>query len=81
MMRTGWLDKPEEWTRIPREEQSRRGVLKARLDWIIEKGGAGKPYLLKHAPMSEKHRLQKQTHNYRGRGCDCNETPLALLRV
>ena len=65
MTRTGWLERPEEWNGIPREEHSKPGVLKAQLDWIIEQGGAGKPYLLRHVPMHDKHRLQKQTHNYR----------------
>ena len=64
-MHAGWLDKPEEWNGIPREEHSKPGVLKAQLDWIIEQGGAGKPFLLKHVPMRDKHRLQKQASNYR----------------
>jgi hypothetical protein len=70
MTQTGWLDKPEEWNGIPRQEHSKPGVLKAQLDWIIEHGGAGKPFLLKHVPMRDKHRLQKQTHNYRR---DCGQ--------
>jgi hypothetical protein len=65
MMHAGWLDTPEEWNGIPRDEHGKPGVLKAQLNWIITQRGAGKPFLLKHVPMRDKHRLQKQVHNYR----------------
>jgi hypothetical protein len=59
------MERPEEWSGIPREEHSKPGVLKAQLDWIVEQGGAGRPFLLRHVPVSERHRLQKCAHNYR----------------
>jgi len=57
---TDWLEHPQEWRAIPREEHKPRGVLKALLDWIVDQGGAGKRYLLKHARMSEKHRCRSR---------------------
>ena len=44
-----WLEEPQEWRAIPHEELRKAVVaspVKDRLDWIVNRGAAGKPYVV-----------------------------------
>lgn len=67
-MSDGWLDKPQEWKAIPKDDTPRRGFaspLKDRLDAIVKAGGAGRPWLLKQVPRSEVKRLRASASGYK----------------
>src|SRR5690242_3492230 len=71
MTQTGWLDAPQEWRAIPEDDRPRRrfaeSPLKDRLDLVVRSGKAGKPFLLRKVPLSERRRLTNATSDYRRR--------------
>jgi hypothetical protein len=71
MDQRGWLDQPEEWRGIPEEDRSRKrfaeSPLKDRLDVIVRKGAAGRPFLLRRAALPDRKRLTNAAVDYRHR--------------
>jgi hypothetical protein len=68
MTHDGWLDKPQEWRAIPHEESRKPGfasLMKDRLDMIVNRGAAGKPYLVRREPLETRNKLKNAAGGYR----------------
>jgi hypothetical protein len=71
MTQTGWLEQPQEWRAIPEDDRPRKrfaeSPLKDRLNGIVKAGAAGRPFLVRHVPASERRRLARSASDYRRR--------------
>ena len=68
MRQTGWLAEPQEWRAIPNEGNRRvfgESPLKDRLNWIVNAGKRGKPFLVRREPLDNRKRLKNAAAGYR----------------
>jgi hypothetical protein len=68
MTQTGWLDQPQEWRAIPEDDRRfAEAPLKDRLNGIVKAGAAGRSFLLRKVPLSERKRLTNAASDYKRR--------------
>jgi hypothetical protein len=68
MRQDGWLDKPQEWRAVPHEDPRKAGFespVKDKLDMIVNRGAAGKPYLVRLEPLETRKKLKNAAGGYR----------------
>jgi hypothetical protein len=68
MRQDGWLREPQEWHAIPNDGRQRvlgESPLKDRLDMIVNRGAAGKPYLVRREPLETRSNLKNAAGGYR----------------
>ena len=57
----GWLEEAQEWHAIPNDGRQRvlgECPLKDRLDMIVNRGAAGKPFLVRREPLERRKKLK-----------------------
>jgi hypothetical protein len=68
MSEWGWLKEPQEWRAIPNDGRQRvlgESPLNDRLGMIVNRGAAGKPYLVRREPLETRKKLKNAAGGYR----------------
>jgi hypothetical protein len=64
-----WLKEPQEWRAIPNEAGKRyvsgKSSVKHQLDMIVNRGAAGRPYLVRREPLETRKKLKNAAGGYR----------------